>query len=558
MKIIKSDDFKIDVLKIDDFKTIALESDDSSKNDNFKISDFSDDDFSYDDLKNENFKNDDLKNDDFKSDDLKNDDLKNDDLKNDDLKNDDLKKNNFKKNNFKISDLKNDDFKNDDFKNDDAKNDDFKISKLNTIKLKNDDLKSNKFNSSNEIDSKNDFEEIEDDHDTTTFRSIQVKDKTKNKMKQKFLRDCTQLKLNKQSNEIDHQAYIQNFTQFWIRVEMKEQLNSQDRTWMSLHEQELCKNFLETDVCVMICMTTINDDLLIQEFKVDHVILQKIIRLQNVEIFVDMIWAENATTIHMSEDDEQLSSFQKDVQEKCFTFYLNRFLFDKFMTNDYFHQMFKKQYCIISILDNIISKIWYRDEVLFEINIILHSNIVLATVVLNIFCDIAASIAFININSKINVIDVIKFKQNDIEVKIEFSLIVDYIKAEIFSMNILLLVSYSTQIALFKKRLMSDSQTKNVKTCTIDVYQEKEKLMIIFMMIEDTKIEFQSLSDHLLVECNRSRDSFVVIVNWLSLQVNYSKRLHLLNELKVEFEAVKTYTDYDKSSTDLDFMTIEH
>jgi len=57
---------------------------------------------------------------------------------------------------------------------------------------------------------------------------------------------------------------------------------------MSLHEQELCKNILKTDVCVMICTTIISDDLLIQEFKVNHVILQKIIRLQNVEIFVDM------------------------------------------------------------------------------------------------------------------------------------------------------------------------------------------------------------------------------------------------------------------------------
>jgi len=44
----------------------------------------------------------------------------------------------------------------------------------------------------------------------------------------------------------------------------------------------------------------------------------------------------------------------------------------------------------------------------------------------------------------------------------------------------------------------------------------------------------------------------------LSLQVDYSKRLHLLNELKVEFETVETYIDYDKSSTDLDFMTIKH
>ena len=150
---------------------------------------------------------------------------------------------------------------------------------------------------------------------------------------------------------------------------------------------------------------------------------------------------------------------------------------------------------------------------LFKIDMTLHSNIALATAVLNIFCNIVAFIAFINVNSKINVIDVIKFKQNDIEVEIKFSLIVDYIKTEIFSINILLLILYSTQIALLKKKLMSDLQMKNVKTCMIDVYQEKEKSMIIFMMIEDTKIEFQSLSDRLLVECSYSRNSFVVIVN---------------------------------------------
>jgi len=143
----------------------------------------------------------------------------------------------------------------------------------------------------------------------------------------------------------------------------------------------------------------------------------------------------------------------------------------------------------------------------------LHSNIAFATAVLNIFCNIAAFIAFINVNSKINVIDIIKFKQNDIEVEIKFSLIIDYIKTEIFLINILFLILYLTQITLLKKKLMSDLQMKNVKTCMIDVYQEKEKSMIIFMMIEDTKIEFQSLSDHLLVECSCSRNSFVVIVN---------------------------------------------
>ncbi len=54
---------------------------------------------------------------------------------------------------------------------------------------------------------------------------------------------------------------------------------------------------------------------------------------------------------------------------------------------------------------------------------------------------------------------------------------------------------------------------KNMKTYMINVYQEKEKLMIIFIMIENTKIEFQFLSDHLLVECSHSRDSFIVIIN---------------------------------------------
>ncbi len=439
VKIIKNNNFKINVLKIDDFKIIALKNDDSSKNNNFKINDFKNDDF-----KKNNFKISDIKNDDFKNDDFKKNNFKISDIKNDDVKSDDIKNNDFKNDDVKNDDFKNDDAKNDDVKNDDAKNDDFKINKLNTIKLKNDDLKSNKFNSNDKIDLKNDFEEIENDHDMTTFRSIWVKDKTKNKMKQKFLSHCTQLKLNKQLNEINHQTYIWDFIQFWIKVKMKEQLNLQDKAWMSLHKQELCKNILKTDVCMMICTTTISDDSFIQEFKVNHVILQKIIRLQNVKIFVNMTWAENATTIYMSEDDEQLSSFQKDVQENCFTSYLNCFSFDKFMINDYFHQMFKKQYHIILILNNIILKIWYRNEVLFKIDMILRSNIAFATAVLNIFCDIAAFIAFINVNSKINVINVIKFKQNDIKVEIEFNLIVNYIKTEIFSINILLLILYST------------------------------------------------------------------------------------------------------------------
>ena len=299
---LKSDDFKNDDFKSDDFKSDNLKNDNLKKNNfkknNFKISDVKNDDFKINDVKNDDFKNDDFKSDDLKKNNFKISNLKNDDLKSDDLKNDDFKKNNFKisdvkSDDFKNDDAKNDDFKsddakNDDFKSDDAKNDDFKIKKLNTIKFKNNDLKSNEFNSSDKIDLKNDFEKIEDDHDTTTFRLIWVKDKAKNKMKQKFLSHCTQLKLNKQLNEIDHQAYIWNFTQFWIRVKIKEQLNSQDRAWMSLYEQKLHKNILKTNVCMMICMTTISDDLLIQEFKVNHVILQKIIRLQNVEIFVDM------------------------------------------------------------------------------------------------------------------------------------------------------------------------------------------------------------------------------------------------------------------------------
>ncbi len=80
------------------------------------------------------------------------------------------------------------------------------------------------------------------------------------------------------------------------------------------------------------------------------------------------------------------------------------------MINDYFHQMFKKQYCIILILDNIILKIWYRNEMLFKIDMIFYLNIILATAVLNILSNIAVSIVFINVNSKINVINVIKFK----------------------------------------------------------------------------------------------------------------------------------------------------
>lgn len=102
---------------------------------------------------------------------------------------------------------------------------------------------------------------------------------------------------------------------------------------MSLHERELRKDILETDVCVVVCTTTISGDPLIQGFKADHVILQEAARLQSAEVFVGMPWAEDATTIHMSGDDEQLPPPQENVQENCFAPYLNRSLFDRSMAN---------------------------------------------------------------------------------------------------------------------------------------------------------------------------------------------------------------------------------
>jgi hypothetical protein len=60
---------------------------------------------------------------------------------------------------------------------------------------------------------------------------------------------------------------------------------------------------------------------------------------------------------------------------------------------------------------------------------------------------------------------------------------------------------------------MLNLQMKNVKTCIINVYQEKEKSIIIFMMIENTKIEFQFLSNRLLIECSYSKDLYIIIVN---------------------------------------------
>jgi len=89
---------------------------------------------------------------------------------------------------------------------------------------------------------------------------------------------------------------------------------------------ELSVNILEHDVSVLVCMLINFNTTMLKKFKKDHTVIQKVMKIENTEIFIAMIHSNNS--MHMFNDDEQLRSTKEDIKNNCFTHYINKSLFE--------------------------------------------------------------------------------------------------------------------------------------------------------------------------------------------------------------------------------------
>jgi len=133
---------------------------------------------------------------------------------------------------------------------------------------------------------------------------------------------------------------------------MRETLNMKDQEFFQRIEIELSVNILEGDVSAVVCTLINFDTTMLKKFKEDHTVIQKVVRVENAEIFIAMTHSNDS--MHMFDDDEQLRLTKEDIKNNCFTHYINKSLFKCLIMLEYSHMLLTEQYRAILIIDNIV------------------------------------------------------------------------------------------------------------------------------------------------------------------------------------------------------------
>ncbi len=347
--------------------------------------------------------------------------------------------------------------------------------------------------------------------------------------KRHMLQRIINVKLNKINNETEHDAVIKTFCSYFQRIKMRKTLDMKDQEFFQRIEIELSVNILEHDVSVVVCMLINFDTTMLKKFKEDHTVIQKVTKVENAEIFIAMTHSNDS--MHMFNDDEQLWSMKEDIKNNCFTYYINRSLFEHLIMLEYSHMLLTEQYRAILIIDDIVFTVWYKAQMQFSVDSSLQFNMTIAIIVLKSFCKIEWLLTFLNINEIDIRVDASQFKQNEIEVIVAIKLVKIYAEVEISVKNIIILIEYTAQVQLLKRSLISDSKVWNVEAYMIDSFQDEEAAVIILCMMRIKKLDFMSQFNHLLTVCNHACNSFVVLCNYDELQHNYACNLHMIQHV---------------------------
>ncbi len=380
--------------------------------------------------------------------------------------------------------------------------------------------------------------------------------KRDHEFKRHMLQRIINVKLNRMNNETEHDAVIKMFCSYFQRIKMKKTFNMKDQEFFQRIKIELSVNILEHDVSAVVCMLINFNTTMLKKFKEDHTIIQKVVKVENVEIFIAMTHSNDS--MHMFNDDEQLRSTKENIKNNYFMHYINRDLFEHLIMLEYSHMLLTEQYRAIFIINDIVFTVWYKAQMQFSVDSSLWLNMIIAIIVLKSFCEIKQSLTFLNVN-EINIkVDASQFKQNEIEVIVAIELVKIYAEVEISIKNIIILTEYTAQVQLLKRSLVSDLKVQNVEAYMIDSFQDKEASVIILCMMKIKKLDFMSQFNHLLTVCSCACNSFVVLCNYDEFQHDYACNLHMIRHVQNLFSINEVYEKYFSQQEFIDFMKIKH
>jgi hypothetical protein len=357
------------------------------------------------------------------------------------------------------------------------------------------------------------------------------------------------------ADEVNLRLFKQNFLRKQSGVELDPEATKVfNQAYNELRNKaiRLCDVIVTT--CVNAYQTAIRDN-----FHPTYVIVQEATQV-GMELYITM--AFYPVPHLLSGDDKQLPPYPVETVDNPFGVQLNRSFFERLVTLGAPCTLLNTQYRMIPIINEMVSRIFYKGLLKADVNEFERPNSKLAVRVLREKFGIRVPMAFLDIPGEAEKVGATQSKRNIDEAAAVVDLIIDFIAKGISSQDIMILAGYKAQVKLLTKQLQvlnsmpQYSEIDQVKIHTIDSYQGHESSVVIFSLVSTGVLGFLRSPARLLVAVSRARDALVVLGNHSTLEPRHNT--YIYNLIVEYFKSVKAYVHYNLKPAELGLMEQEN
>lgn len=324
----------------------------------------------------------------------------------------------------------------------------------------------------------------------------------------------------------------------------------------------LTTELLEGDTCVVVTTIINSGCSQIRARDADHVIVEEEFTADHGQILTALAHARG--TVSMSDDTEQLKQQNEEVKDNCMATCTNMSEFDRWTAIGHPYAEMWEQYRTIPVLSDIISSIWYNNQVIFRVDPKTRPNATRATKFIRKTFNINHPIAFLDVVSEATRVGATWSKQNYLEVKYAIHLAEGLTQSGIKPRDICFLTGYTAQATLFGKMVFSlpgdhknDQSVKNFNHMTIDKAQGDQWSCVIWSICGETA-GFHNNPASGLVAVSRAKDCVIVLGNWIALEGDNPRVTKTLTRIQEAFQDIQAYQDADVGDlNDPDFKRFE-
>ena len=368
--------------------------------------------------------------------------------------------------------------------------------------------------------------------------------------------ESSELRIATAIGETKFEKLCQCFREMFAQAENGDLDDEKSQASFNWFHKRVSEEIMTNDVAVLVTTLVNSANSIVKEnFRSNHTIVQEAGKADDGELLIALAdCADDDQSAHFSGDVHQLGPPEEDPRVHIFAYFVNHPLFKRLISLGYPTHELYQQHRSIPLINDVISRIWYKGTVRSTVNPEDRPNVGKASQVHSELFKRNTPVIWVNTDGKSKKTGHSYSSQNTREIQVGIKLCQEYTHRGVQAGQIVILAGYVAQVQLIKRNLAVTAGLQNVECGTIDGYQGEEKSIAILNIVGSEKLGFISSPPRLLPGVSRAADALVIITNSDRLETSPQKRkIHLYQHLRRSI-GKKGYAYYPDKLPDLNVL----